>query len=134
MVIFTSIVTIIISVAGITIGIIEETKNKDQFWKNTKWQSYVYGPLFLILLGIAMLIIGLFGAIGAAKKNKCCIFIYNIGTIPLSAAFIILGIVVASVFINQRNSLGQFFDADKCKEAYKSGEKFKWISDAQALY
>lgn len=96
-VIFFAVLTILASVASIVVGIIAMTKDASSFWKNTDWTTYVYGPAFLIVLGFLILILGIFGVVGAAKKNGCCITIYNLGNIPLSAGFIILGIAVAIV-------------------------------------
>ena len=58
-VIFFAIITILASIAAIAMGIYTVTKDTNQFWKNTEWQSYVYGPVFLIILGVFILIIGL---------------------------------------------------------------------------
>jgi hypothetical protein len=42
----------------------------------------------LIGFGVALLLIGIFGAIGTAKRSKCCLCVFEIGAIILSILFL----------------------------------------------
>lgn len=132
---FFAFLTICASLASIVVGIVAMTKDANSFWKNTDWKSYVYGPAFLIALGVLILILGLFGMIGAIKKNGCCLTIYNLGNIPFSAGFIILGSVVTYVISNQESDMQKFInDPNLCKNAVSLGSQYAWISGADFFY
>jgi uncharacterized membrane protein HdeD (DUF308 family) len=52
----------------------------------------VAAAVVLLCLGIALFVIGLFGIIGARKKKKFCLCLYQIGIVPLALASLGLGI------------------------------------------
>jgi hypothetical protein len=56
---------------------------------------YVIGvaaAIVLLILGIALLVFSCFGVIGAHRKSKFCLCLYQIGIIPLMLAALGLGI------------------------------------------
>lgn len=63
--------------------------------------------ILLMVLGVFLLLIGCFGIVGSKKRNRCCLCLYQIGTIPLAAAALIMAIVFSvyqgGLFANQNN-------------------------------
>lgn len=73
--------------------------------------------------------------IGAIRKNGCCLTIYNLGNIPFSIGFIILGAVVTNVIVNQEKDIQMFIDSPlKCKAAATLGNQYAWISGSEDFY
>jgi len=52
-----------------------------------------------------MIVFGAFGAYGAWKRNRCCLFMHNFGNVMAFLAFLIIGSVAAGLSINAVNAV-----------------------------
>ena len=92
MITFSTVLVIIIGGVGIGFGIFNLVDNNELFehWGNTNWQNV--GGGILLGFGIIVFLFGIIGTIGAVKKSRCALCIYNFGNLPFALVFFIIAI------------------------------------------
>jgi hypothetical protein len=66
--------------------------NLDLYYDRTEYYKNVI-EYSLLVFGFLTFFVGLFGCIGAKRKQPCCLFLFNIGTIIFCVFFLSFGIV-----------------------------------------
>ncbi|KAL4433118.1 hypothetical protein ABPG74_010813 [Tetrahymena malaccensis] len=96
---WTSYINLLISIVALSFGTYEGIRKKD-LWSKTDFDWNKVLVFFLVTGSVLLFITSIAGIIGGRKKNKCCIFFFQIFSIALSFSFII----VAFVFLGLTDS------------------------------
>lgn len=100
----TSYINLLISLAAIGVAIYRAVKN-GSVWDGSSydWNSLMIG---LLVAGSALLLISaISGIVGSRKRNRCCLFFFNIFSMILAIVFLAVGFVFIGITVVSNDSI-----------------------------